>query len=110
RIEARLAGLSPSVRAANAELVAHATVDSFVARRELSEPRPWKTWARNVLAHAKADLDEISPDGDRDHDGIPDSRDRCPDDPEDHDGFQDEDGCPDPDNDGDGILDGAARC
>jgi len=43
--------------------------------------------------------------GDRDHDGLKDDIDQCPDDPEDHDGFQDEDGCPDPDNDRDGILD-----
>ena len=44
-------------------------------------------------------------DGDRDGDGIPNDRDKCPDDPEDFDGFQDEDGCPDPDNDRDGVLD-----
>jgi len=30
--------------------------------------------------------------GDRDHDGIPNDRDKCPDDPEDIDGFQDADG------------------
>jgi outer membrane protein OmpA-like peptidoglycan-associated protein len=42
---------------------------------------------------------------DRDGDGIPDDKDKCPDDPEDKDGFEDEDGCPDPDNDKDGILD-----
>ena len=43
--------------------------------------------------------------GDRDGDGIKDSKDGCPDQPEDLDGFQDEDGCPDLDNDGDGIPD-----
>jgi hypothetical protein len=48
--------------------------------------------------------------GDRDGDGIADSRDRCPDDPEDRDGFQDEDGCPDPDNDRDGIPDVRDKC
>ncbi len=42
---------------------------------------------------------------DRDHDGIPNALDKCPDDAEDKDGFQDEDGCPDPDNDHDGICD-----
>jgi len=109
RVESRLAALSPSVRASNADLVAHATVDSFIARRELSEPRPWHTCALDAVRHAEADLDKIT-DGDRDRDGIPDSRDRCPDDPEDKDGFQDEDGCPDPDNDNDGILDGNDRC
>lgn len=31
---------------------------------------------------------------DRDGDGVPDSRDRCPDQPEDLDGFEDADGCP----------------
>ena len=47
---------------------------------------------------------------DRDHDGIIDRLDRCPDEPEDWDGFQDDDGCPDPDNDGDGIPDNVDRC
>jgi outer membrane protein OmpA-like peptidoglycan-associated protein len=42
---------------------------------------------------------------DRDHDGIPDKQDRCPETPEDYDGFQDDDGCPDLDNDADGIVD-----
>ena len=42
---------------------------------------------------------------DRDRDGIPDYKDKCPDDPEDKDGFEDSDGCPDPDNDKDGICD-----
>ena len=47
---------------------------------------------------------------DRDHDGIIDRLDKCPDEPEDWDGFQDEDGCPDPDNDGDGIPDVRDKC
>jgi OOP family OmpA-OmpF porin len=47
---------------------------------------------------------------DRDHDGIPDILDKCPDEPEDYDGFQDDDGCPDPDNDGDGIPDVVDKC
>jgi outer membrane protein OmpA-like peptidoglycan-associated protein len=47
---------------------------------------------------------------DRDHDGIPDVRDKCPDRPEDHDGFEDEDGCPDPDNDHDNIPDEDDQC
>src|SRR5262249_52485441 len=41
---------------------------------------------------------------DRDKDGVPDNRDKCPDVPEDRDGYQDDDGCPDPDNDSDTIL------
>jgi outer membrane protein OmpA-like peptidoglycan-associated protein len=47
---------------------------------------------------------------DRDGDGVPDARDRCPDDPEDRDGFADDDGCPDADNDGDGLEDRYDRC
>jgi hypothetical protein len=47
---------------------------------------------------------------DRDHDGILDAVDRCPDEPEDKDGFQDEDGCPDEDNDNDGIPDAVDKC
>ncbi len=47
---------------------------------------------------------------DRDHDGIVDDQDRCPDLPEDFDDFQDDDGCPDPDNDKDGILDVNDAC
>jgi outer membrane protein OmpA-like peptidoglycan-associated protein len=42
---------------------------------------------------------------DDDHDGIPNSIDKCPNEPEDIDGFEDSDGCPDPDNDKDGICD-----
>jgi len=42
---------------------------------------------------------------DKDHDGIPDRRDRCRDEAEDMDGFEDDDGCPDLDNDGDGVPD-----
>ena len=52
----------------------------------------------------------VDPNADRDHDGIPDRLDRCPDEPEDRDGFEDEDGCPDPDNDKDGILDAIDKC
>ncbi len=48
--------------------------------------------------------------GDRDHDGIKDDVDKCPDDPEDFDDFEDADGCPEPDNDQDGILDVDDQC
>ncbi|MEZ4256702.1 MAG: OmpA family protein [Polyangiales bacterium] len=50
------------------------------------------------------------PQSDRDHDGILDEDDKCPDDPEDIDGFEDTDGCPDEDNDRDGILDKDDQC
>jgi OmpA-OmpF porin, OOP family len=52
----------------------------------------------------------VSVDGDRDNDGIVDSRDVCPDLAEDQDGFQDDDGCPDFDNDNDGIQDQKDKC
>jgi OmpA-OmpF porin, OOP family len=49
--------------------------------------------------------------GDRDHDGIPDDVDACPDDPEDHLGSEPNDGCPlPPDRDGDGIPDSLDKC
>jgi len=47
---------------------------------------------------------------DRDHDGIFDEDDKCPDQPEDKDGFEDTDGCPDLDDDKDGIPDGSDHC
>ncbi|HET6148469.1 MAG TPA: thrombospondin type 3 repeat-containing protein [Polyangia bacterium] len=53
----------------------------------------------------------FSPDfRDRDHDGIYDVDDHCPDQAEDLDGFQDKDGCPDNDNDNDGIPDAQDKC
>jgi outer membrane protein OmpA-like peptidoglycan-associated protein len=47
---------------------------------------------------------------DRDHDGIPDALDKCPDEAEDMDGFEDSDGCPDLDNDHDGVPDATDKC
>jgi len=47
---------------------------------------------------------------DRDHDGIANNKDSCPDEPEDFDGFMDDDGCPDPDNDNDGVSDHLDNC
>ena len=50
-------------------------------------------------------------EGDRDGDGIIDTKDACPDKPEDFDGNADLDGCPeDQDSDGDGINDSIDRC
>ena len=52
-----------------------------------------------------------SPDTrDGDHDGISNSKDRCPAGAEDKDGFKDDDGCPDEDNDADLLLDGEDKC
>ena len=53
---------------------------------------------------------ETQVEPDKDGDGIPDSKDKCPDRAEDMDGFEDEDGCPDIDNDGDHVLDIADKC
>ncbi|MFH2010517.1 MAG: OmpA family protein [bacterium] len=54
---------------------------------------------------------QYSPDwSDRDGDGIPDYKDKCPDQKEDKDGFEDHDGCPDLDNDKDGIPDDKDKC
>ncbi len=64
--------------------------------------------ARVILRIAYAPERKL--DKDTDHDGILDSKDRCPNDPEDKDGFEDQDGCPDPDNDKDGILDVNDSC
>jgi outer membrane protein OmpA-like peptidoglycan-associated protein len=52
----------------------------------------------------------LHPNSDRDHDGILDDADACPDVPEDKDGFEDSDGCPDDDNDKDGIPDKIDHC
>jgi len=65
---------------------------------------------RNARAAYKLSVGKCDVPGDRDHDGILDSVDKCPDDPEDKDGFQDADGCPDPDNDQDGLADAVDRC
>jgi len=50
------------------------------------------------------------PVADRDHDGIPDDRDRCPDQPESADGVDDDDGCPEVDDDGDGLAGSRDKC
>jgi hypothetical protein len=54
---------------------------------------------------------QFNPDfRDRDHDGVYDVDDKCPDQPEDRDGFNDNDGCPDNDNDNDGLADAQDKC
>lgn len=52
----------------------------------------------------------VTAETDRDHDGLLDAADKCPDQAEDKDGFQDADGCPELDNDGDAIADGIDKC
>jgi outer membrane protein OmpA-like peptidoglycan-associated protein len=77
-----------------------------------SGPRPDDANVLLVGVHASLGSPHAGaePEGDRDHDGIKDSADRCPDNPEDKDGFEDEDGCPDLDNDHDGIPDTSDAC
>ena len=47
---------------------------------------------------------------DRDHDGVPDNEDECPDKPEDEDKVADSDGCPETDADSDGVPDFPDGC
>jgi outer membrane protein OmpA-like peptidoglycan-associated protein len=58
--------------------------------------------------------ERAKPEPDRDHDGVPDKYDRCPDVPGDRTGGEGDDGCPaeqkDGDRDGDGILDKNDKC
>ena len=61
--------------------------------------------ANTAMAEAVVGLTWWFGASDRDHDGIPNKRDKCPDEPEDLDGYNDTDGCPDLDNDHDGIPD-----
>lgn len=73
-----------------------------------------RTWEYRANAPAAAFL-ALSVQGfplrwDRDGDGLPDRRDRCPSRAEDKDGFEDDDGCPELDNDRDGYLDSLDRC
>jgi outer membrane protein OmpA-like peptidoglycan-associated protein len=77
-----------------------------------SEPRPADANVLLIGLHASLGTPGVARpvEGDRDHDGIKDSADRCPDSPEDKDGFEDKDGCPDLDNDKDGIPDTADAC
>ena len=58
----------------------------------------------------KPSLTEWIQESDKDEDGIPDRRDKCPERDEDRDGYDDLDGCPDIDNDFDLVLDIADRC
>ena len=54
--------------------------------------------AQKLYTEARANLGSLKKltplPNDRDGDGIPDDKDKCPDEPEDYNGFLDEDGCP----------------
>lgn len=74
------------------------------------EPATEPTHARPiVLASVGVDV-RWSPPPDRDRDGVPDKKDKCPDSLEDWDFFDDADGCLDPDDDKDGITDPFDQC
>ena len=76
-----------------------------------SELRPEDANIVLLGIHAMYDFGPgLNPNGDRDHDGILDDVDQCPEVPEDKDGFKDADGCPDEDNDLDGIADKIDHC
>jgi len=76
-----------------------------------SELRPEDANIVLVGVHVMYDFGPgLNPNSDRDHDGILDDVDACPDVAEDKDGFQDKDGCPDEDNDQDGIPDKVDHC
>jgi outer membrane protein OmpA-like peptidoglycan-associated protein len=97
--------ISPSSPApARGALVRKPTSHPATSRPVVTKPKtPAPLTPKHFDKLAKADPD-------RDGDGLPDSRDRCPSKPEDRDNFQDDDGCPDPDNDRDGVPDTQDRC
>jgi len=66
--------------------------------------------APDFRGYLQSSMDIPLTKSDRDKDGIPDAKDKCPDDPEDYDGYLDADGCPDADNDNDGIPDAVDKC
>jgi outer membrane protein OmpA-like peptidoglycan-associated protein len=111
-------GLSGAVVPEKLDLVAELTGYADVTGNDHGHPMEWLAGAKVYLA-SKSYFElgvgtGILPDqtgsprvrafvgfsfepsiGDRDHDGIPDDIDRCPDEPETRNGFEDEDGCPD---------------
>lgn len=84
----------------------------LVIQADKDVPRPENAHVGLLGLNVSFDFGSPQPKGpeDRDHDGILDRKDKCPDQPEDQDGFEDEDGCPEADNDRDGILDKLDRC
>lgn len=64
----------------------------------------------DVASPAPAPAIDRLPNGDRDHDGVPNGRDACPLLAEDIDQIDDDDGCPEDDADGDEIADRDDAC
>lgn len=80
------------------ELLAEAQVYLARAKEEFEEGDYWEAEDAVDLCRKTSEnlWDKILVCGeDLDRDGVPDSRDRCPDDPETYNGYQDSDGCPD---------------
>jgi len=116
RQQAALARKNGAMRCAPREL-ALVDANAAFADGELAEGDYFRAREHLQIAedNAREALRRSVPDrcigaGDRDHDGIADTVDKCPNDAEDKDGFEDTDGCPDPDNDGDGIADTVDKC
>jgi outer membrane protein OmpA-like peptidoglycan-associated protein len=116
RQQAALARKNGAMRCAPREL-ALVDANAAFADGELGEGDYFRAREHLQIAedNAREALRRSVPDrcigaSDRDHDGIPDEVDKCPNDAEDKDGFEDTDGCPDPDNDGDGIADEVDKC
>jgi outer membrane protein OmpA-like peptidoglycan-associated protein len=74
------------------------------------EVRPADANVGLVGLHARFWFRPPAPPSDRDHDGLADKHDRCPEQAEDRDGFEDKDGCPDLDDDKDGVPDTRDKC
>lgn len=64
----------------------------------------------NVRTQRISTENVVSPESDSDHDGVPASRDQCPNAAEDRDHVADIDGCPEVDQDCDGIADAQDLC
>jgi hypothetical protein len=90
-------------------LVAGGLLVASCARTDVPPAAPAPSAVHEADAGAIA-VPNASPVADRDHDGVPDDVDRCPDDPEDCDGFEDTDGCFEADNDEDGRPDYCDEC
>lgn len=85
-----------------------ADVQGLLQLGDQPESQPAHFWPA-VLGTVALDL-RVEPPPDRDRDGVPDKKDRCPDSLEDLDYFDDADGCLDPDDDKDGVVDLLDRC
>lgn len=89
-------------------LSVRADVQGLVQVGDQPESEPLHAWPA-LLASVALDL-RYAPPPDRDDDGVPDTKDRCPDSLEDFDYFDDADGCLDPDDDHDGVADVRDQC